>query len=136
MKRVSLDSLRRANRPDGYVEDVLSHAAAVTKTHASLTNEAYHALKEKYQSGPGAELKRLLKSLGIEASPNCSCNKRAKLMDENEAKAPGWCEENIETISGWLAEESKKRGLPYIASAGKLLIRMAIRRAKRGNGSV
>ena len=135
MKRVSLDALRRANRPEGYVEDVLSHAAAVTKTHASLTNEAYRTLKEKYQSGPGAELKRLLKSLGIEASPNCSCNKRAKLMDENESKAPGWCEENIETISGWLAEESKKRNLPYIASAGKLLIRMAIRRAKRGTKS-
>jgi hypothetical protein len=136
-----MESLRHfaKRRPAGYLDDVLSHAT-VEGDMVSLTQQAYDLLRSKYSgvsaAGPGTELKKLLKSLGIEAKPNCSCNKRALLMDENESKAPGWCEENIETISGWLAEESKKRGLPYIASAGKLLIRMAIRRAKRGNGSV
>ena len=126
------------NRPEGYVATVVGKAIAVTDAHVTLLEADYIALKRMYRPppGPGTELKKLLKSLGIEAKPNCSCNKRALLMDENESKAPGWCEANIETISGWLAEESKKRGLPYIASAGKLLIRMAIRRAKRGNGSV
>lgn len=82
-------------------------------------------------TGPGTELKALLKTIGITAKPNCSCNKRAKIMDE---KGCDWCEENIDEIDGWLAEESKKRGLPYISLAGKTLIRLAIRRArKKGN---
>jgi hypothetical protein len=82
-------------------------------------------------SGPGTELKALLKTIGIVASPTCSCNKRAKVMDE---KGCDWCEEHIDEIDGWLAEEAKKRKLPYISLAGKTLIRLAIRRArKKGN---
>jgi hypothetical protein len=80
---------------------------------------------------PGTELKALLKTIGIVASPTCSCNKRAKVMDE---KGCDWCEANIDTISDWLAEEAKKRKLPYLSLAGKTLIRLAIRRArKKGN---
>jgi hypothetical protein len=133
-----MESLRRAatHRPGGYLEDVLDHAT-VEGDKAILSPESYRLLREKYRNiGPGTELKKLLKSIGIVAKPNCSCNKRAQLMDHNEATEPGWCEAHIEEISGWLQEEAHKRGLPYIASAGKLLIRMAIKRAKRGNGSV
>jgi hypothetical protein len=86
----------------------------------------------KCHQGPGTELKALLKTIGITAKPNCSCNKRSKVMDE---KGCDWCEENIDEIDGWLAEESKKRKLPYLSLAGKTLIRLAIRRArKKGNG--
>jgi hypothetical protein len=82
-------------------------------------------------SGPGTELKALLKTIGITSSPTCSCNKRARVMDE---KGCDWCEEHIDEIDGWLAEEAKKRKLPYISLAGKTLIRLAIRRArKKGN---
>jgi hypothetical protein len=81
---------------------------------------------------PGTELKALLKTIGIVAKPNCSCNKRAKVMDQ---KGCDWCEEHIDEIDGWLAEEAKKRKLPYLSLAGKTLIRLAIRRArKKGNG--
>ena len=83
-------------------------------------------------SGPGTELKALLKTIGITASPTCSCNKRAKVMDE---KGCDWCEEHIDEIDGWLAEEAKNRKLPYLSLAGKTLIRLAILRArKKGNG--
>ena len=78
--------------------------------------------------GPGTEMKALLAKIGIVASPTCSCNKRAKIMDE---KGCDWCEANIDTISGWLAEEAKKRKLPYAHAAGKMLIRLAIRRARK-----
>ena len=107
-----------------------------------LEDDVYQTLSNRYRrkpapsSGPGTELKKLLKSVGIEAKPDCSCNERAQLMDQNEVREPGWCEAHIEEISGWLQEEAQKRGLPYIASAGKLLIRIAIKRAKKGNGSV
>ena len=83
-------------------------------------------------SGPGTELKALLKTVGIVASPGCSCNKRAQTMDVNGCD---WCEANLDEISGWLQEEAEKRKLPYVATAGKMLIRWAIRRSrKKGNG--
>jgi len=83
--------------------------------------------------GPGAELKALLKNIGIVASTTCSCNKRARLMDE---RGCDWCEANIEEIDGWLAEEAKKRKMPYVSVAGRMLIKLAIRRArKKGNKS-
>jgi hypothetical protein len=80
---------------------------------------------------PGTEMKALLAKIGIVASPTCSCNKRAKIMDE---KGCDWCAENIDEIDRWLAEEAKKRKLPYLSLAGKALIHLAIRRArKKGN---
>ena len=131
---LSMKTLRRAaaNRPAGYLEDVLSYASSQTDSHITLTKSAYDRLAIKYRPpGPGTELKALLKTIGIVAKPNCSCNKRAKIMDE---KGCDWCEEHIDEIDGWLAEEAKKRNLPYISLAGKTLIRLAIRRArKKGN---
>jgi hypothetical protein len=80
------------------------------------------------ESGPGAELKSLLGYLGITATPSCPCNQRAKVMN---ARGCDWCEANIDTISGWLEEEAKRRKLPYVHAAGKILIRLAIRRARK-----
>jgi hypothetical protein len=51
-------------------------------------------------------------------------------MDE---KGVSWCEENVETICDWLAEESAKRKLPFVRLAGKVIINMAIKRAKKHN---
>jgi len=81
---------------------------------------------------PGTEMKALLARIGITASPTCSCNKRAQIMDE---KGCDWCEEHIEEIDGWLAEEAKKRKLPYLSLAGRALIRLAIRRARKRDNS-
>jgi hypothetical protein len=81
--------------------------------------------------GPGTELKKLLAKIGIHATPHCTCNARAMLMDQNEAKEPGWCEANVDTIVGWLREEAGKRGLPFLDAAGRLLVRRAISNARR-----
>ena len=81
--------------------------------------------------GPGTELKALLKKVGIVASPGCSCNKRAQVMDEMESKEPGWCETNLETICDWLQEEATKRKLPFVRMAAKILVRQAIRNARK-----
>jgi hypothetical protein len=86
---------------------------------------------EEVGHGPGTELKALLKRVGIVASPGCSCNTRAKLMDANELKEPGWCEKNLETICDWLQEEATKRKLPFFRMAGKILVRKAIRNARK-----
>ena len=78
--------------------------------------------------GPGTELKKLLATIGITATPNCSCNARAAEMDRQGAD---WCEHNIDTIVGWLRQEAEKRGLPFFDIAGRLLVRRAIRNARR-----
>ena len=80
-------------------------------------------------SGPGTELKKLLGRVGIKASPTCSCNRRAREMDEHGIQ---WCRENIDLIAGdWLAGEAKKRKLPYSVFAGKKLVQLAIALAER-----
>lgn len=78
--------------------------------------------------GPGTELKKLLATIGIVATPNCSCNARARTMDANGCD---WCEANIDTIVGWLREEATKRRLPFIDAAGRLLVKRAIRNARK-----
>ena len=150
MRSFSVEVLRQwaAHRPPGYVEDVLSHGT-VEGDRVTLSDEAYAQLVAKYRGpsavvpksvkdrppppppGPGTELKALLKKVGITASPGCSCNKRAQVMDENESKEPGWCEANLETICDWLQEEATKRKLPFIRMAAKILVRQAIRNARK-----
>jgi hypothetical protein len=88
----------------------------------------YNASSTTGGNGVGTELKRLLNKIGIKASPTCSCNKRASLMDKNGIQ---WCENNIDTIIGWLKEEATKRKLPFIDMAGKILVKKAISNAKK-----
>jgi hypothetical protein len=77
---------------------------------------------------PGTELKKLLKKIGIKASPNCSCNKRAALMDQ---WGPDECEKRIDEIVGWLREEANKRNLPFIDMAGRILVKKAIKNSRK-----
>lgn len=78
--------------------------------------------------GPGTELKRLLRLHGINPDEaGCQCNARAADMDE---RGPEWCEANIETIVGWLKEESDRRGWPFVAWYARLLVRRAIKAAR------
>ena len=78
--------------------------------------------------GVGTELKKILNKIGIRSSSTCSCNARAKKMDENGIE---WCENNIDIIVGWLREEATKRKLPFIDMGGKILIKKAIKNAKK-----
>lgn len=83
---------------------------------------------EQPTDGPGTELKRLLARVGITATPDCSCNARAAEMDRQGVE---WCEENIETIVGWLREQAHARGLPFIDAVGRMLVRRAIKNARQ-----
>jgi len=80
--------------------------------------------------GVGTELSKLLAKFGIKANEGCKCKARALEMDHRGIE---WCEKNIELIVDWLEEESTKRHLPFVRAAGKILIRRAIRNAKRQN---
>lgn len=84
--------------------------------------------RDRTKGYAGLELKKLLSRIGIKANPNCSCNARANAMDKNGIE---WCEQNVETICDWLQEEAAKRKLPFVRLAGKAIINLAIRRAKK-----
>lgn len=104
-------------------------AAAVRKVHKS--------------TGPGAELKEILRELGIKDFAGCSCEARAQQM--NDWGVAG-CRENFETIRSWIAEAMAAAGWgATIVAAIRLpgsgvlidprdvvgsLIRLAIRRAE------
>jgi hypothetical protein len=78
--------------------------------------------------GVGAELKKLFSMIGIKATPNCSCNRRAANMDQ---KGIAWCKENKEEILSWLAEEAKKRKIPFVKFAAESALKIAIKRAEK-----
>ena len=98
--------------------------------HPAYPSAAKHGLVPQTipRSGPGTELKKLLGRIGIVASPNCKCNSRARLMDRMGIE---WCEANIDRIVGYLREAAADRGLPFIDAAGRLLVKRAIRNARR-----
>ena len=130
--RISLKSLRAAaaRRPDGYVEEVLAKAHEVTDTHAVLSRSDYAAFVDQYQTGPGSELSKLLKRFGIEPTPTCKCRAKARQMD---AWGPDECSkpERIEEVLSVMRTEAKARGLPFIDAAGRMLLRLAIRNARK-----
>lgn len=88
------------------------------------------SLPPEIQGGVGTELKKLLSYIGITASPTCSCNTRARIMDENGIE---WCKDNIDTIVGWLREEAEKRHLPFFNYIGYKIVQLAIIRAEKDN---
>jgi len=91
---------------------------------------AYPKISRLPVGGPGTELKKLLASVGITSTPDCACNARAAEMDRNGSD---WCAENESTIVGWLREQAEARGLPFIEVAARLLIRRAIRNARKAS---
>ena len=77
--------------------------------------------------GPGTELKSLLATFGIHASPTCKCNSMARKMNDMESKEPGWCLSHIEEIVEVMEEAAKARKLPFLRTAGKLLVKKAVK---------
>jgi hypothetical protein len=79
-------------------------------------------------AGPGTQLKKLLGKIGIKSTEGCSCNRRAKLMNERGIE---WCEQNVGEIVGWLREEASRRGLPFLDMPAKIIINKSIKMAKK-----
>lgn len=83
---------------------------------------------EDNPNGPGSILSGMISALGIKSTPNCSCRKHAIEMNE---KGPEWCEENMDTILGWLKEESEKRKIPFVETVARMMVNRAISKSKR-----
>lgn len=89
--------------------------------------------KEIKGTGPGTELKRMLAKLGIAVAADCPCEERAAAMDSN---GWAWCEQNLETIVGWMREESLRRGTLFVPWGARFLAKRAIAKARRSDGKL
>lgn len=80
--------------------------------------------------GPGAELKRLLAGwpFYITSSASCPCNAYARQMDEWGCDG---CESRLDEIVSHLRGQAASRGLPFIDAAGRMLVRRAIKNARK-----
>ena len=80
--------------------------------------------------GPGTELSKLLKRIGINPTPTCQCRAMSQKMDQ---WGPDECErpERIDEVVKVMREEATARGLPFIDIAGRMLVRRAIANARR-----
>lgn len=83
---------------------------------------------EEDPHGPGTQLSKMIKSLGFHMSDSCSCRRHAINMNE---KGNDWCEQNIDTIVGWLDQEAKNRGLPFVKMVGKVMVNRAIKKSRK-----
>lgn len=76
----------------------------------------------------GRELTRILSWFGIRYTPKCKCKDYSMQLDR---MGVAWAEANIASVVGWMRAEAKARKLPFSATAARLLVRLAIWRAKR-----
>lgn len=78
-------------------------------------------------AGPGDELKRILSSAPffISASPGCSCDATASLMN---AYGASWClsEPGMERILASMKASAASMGIPYLETVARALIRRAV----------
>jgi len=83
---------------------------------------------ESDPDGVGAILSGMLSQMGINSSPNCSCRRRAVVMNQ---KGPQWCRDNKGEILDWLENEAKKRKLAFVRSVANLMVEKAIKKSER-----
>lgn len=101
---------------------------AVCRQRIAVSDE--HHSPPPIGRGPGTELSKLLKRFGIEPTPTCSCRAKSAQMDAwgcDEASKP----ERIDEVVAVMRAEAAARGLPFLDAAGRLLVRRAIRNARR-----
>lgn len=95
-----------------------------------IDHPAYpRAIKQGFPA-TGTELKKLLAGwpFYLRATEACPCHAYAQQMD---AWGPDECERRIDEIVAHLREQAAARGLPFIDAAGRMLVRRAIRNARK-----
>jgi len=77
--------------------------------------------------GPGCQLRRSLAWWGIRDDGSCGCDSFAAKMD---AWGPDECFRRIEEIVEHLRGAAEKKGLPFIATAARIMVSRAIEAAR------
>ena len=132
MKQVLHDFLR--DNPQWFVIDIIEDSRGLVilgKEEKDRPEEETYFYPPGH--GPGTELSKILSWFGINATPNCPCRKRAGIMD---MRGPKWVEENTDTVLDWLKEEADKRKLPFFRAAGQMVLRRAVKRARKERAKI
>jgi len=77
---------------------------------------------------PGTELKKLISKFGFKPRAGCKCNQH--IMDMNR-RGVEWCEQNVDTIVGWLRDEAERSNIPFTKIGARILVKKAIRNVKK-----
>lgn len=78
--------------------------------------------------GPGTYLKKILSWFSIQEPEECDCLAHANMMDR---WGPKGCEQNMETILGFLKESARKADMQYSEFAACRAVKLAIYLSKR-----
>ena len=119
-----------AKRKPGYEPALIAAAIASDERSITITRTDYDRLRNKFtlSCGPGCQLKRSLAWWGIRDDGSCGCDSYAAQMD-------AWgCDESfrrIEEIVEHLREAAAIKGLPFIATAARMMVARAIEAAEQ-----
>jgi hypothetical protein len=143
---VSLDAVKAVAhmRPAGYVEAILGSGVLRIEPDVGevvdIPDAVYWDLVRTYSPGefsgrlalhacgPGCQLKRSLAWWGIKDDGSCGCSDYAAMLD---AWGPDECWRRIEDIVEHLRTAAAEKGLPFIATAARILVARAIEAARK-----
>lgn len=107
-------------------KEIVAHVLKKRGTPFGITDQTL-APHKYIETGPGTELKKLLSLIGIKATTNCTCNKKAQQMNK---WGPDKCQENMNIILRWLKEEADKRKLFFVETIARWLVKRAIKNSR------
>lgn len=84
--------------------------------------------KRNFSCLPGTALKNTLSAFGLHQKPGCPCKDRATRMDRWGCDE---CERRVPEIVAWLKEEAESRGLPFSSTLATMLVKRAIKNARK-----
>lgn len=118
-----------ANRKPGYEPALIAAGIASDERSVTITRADYDRLRDEFTllCGPGCQLRRSLAWWGIRDDGSCGCDSFAAQMD---AWGPDECFRRIEEIVEHLRQAAEKKGLPFIATAARIMVGRAIEAAR------
>ena len=143
---VSLDAVKAVAhmRPPGYVEAIIGSGLLRVEPDVGevvdIPDAAYWDLVRTYSPaefsgraalyacGPGCQLKRTLAWWGIRDDGSCGCSDYAAMMD---AWGCDECWRRLEEIVEHLRQAATEKGLPFIATAARIMVGRAIEAARK-----
>lgn len=127
----SIQHLEQRCRERGTTLDEV-RACIVSRHGDAIVVDETHEAYPRVRSGPGAELKSLLKDwLGIESTPTCSCNAMANKMNKLGSEWSESADGLAEILAVMKREHGRRKSiLPWSDTAVSMLVRLACRRAR------
>jgi len=116
-------------RKPGYESAIVDAAFESDERTVTIRRADYDRLRDEFAMlcGPGCQLRRSLAWWGIRDNGSCGCDSFAAKMD---AWGPDECFRRIEEIVEHLRQAADKKGLPFIATAARIMVGRAIEAAR------